>query len=468
MRAHTRTIIAALTLLVLQTSGGPAQAHLTDPVHAEWTAGFRTSSPETLRVSPGDFFQTDTIVGKYQASTPFFGIKIAPRTYDFTFPTGFSLEFTSYSGPFGPGDCTVDGNKVHCESGIDFIESTHEDVLTIGGNAGELPDGLYQINMTSTISVQSLNAGEPPTTYTDTDFMPIEILHKRSADLAALAPTVQKPLHAGDPTNLKLQVKNTGPDAARAVFYSADASGPRDTISTTTPACSSEGGRISCSWPILAPGESKTVAITLTPEVFPQRVDGEVHMSGGISSYENDPDWNNNSWLLTAPTRCTYYISPTAVVHPSAVISSSGCTFVGDGSIIGKKVVLDKGSAVYGTRVGDSAKLGAGAWHGGGRLERAGSMGANSVLGAGTAFFGNLGDFAQIGSNVIADTASAWWVTVETRAVVGSESRVQLEWYQSLRIFAGATVPTNTTINEAYCQQNPSVCSVYRDPDAPL
>ena len=466
MRALTRTSIAALTLLVLQFTGGPAQAHLTDPVHAEWTAGFVTSS-EVRKVSPGDYFQTDTIIGKYQASVPFFGVKTAPRTYDFTFPPGFSLSTTS----FGAGECAVDGTRVHCESGIDFIESTHEESLTIAGNAGELPDGLYQINMTSTISVQSLNAGEPPTTYTDTDSMAIEILHKLSADLATVAPSVMHTLQAGVPKELKLQVKNMGPDAAREVFFETTAHvGFGDTVSTNTSGCSSDdfGESVRCSWPILAPGESKTISVLLTPNVFPQRVDGEVFLDSSVNSYENDPDWNNNSWLISVPTRCTYYISPTAVVHSSAVISSSGCTFVGDGSTIGKKAVLGKGSAVYGTRIGDSAKLGAGAWHAGGRLDRVGSMGANSVLGAGTAFFGEVGDFAQIGSNVTADTASAWWVIAESRAVVGSDSRVQLEWYQSLRIFTGAIVPTNTTINEAYCLQNPTVCSVYTDSDAPL
>ena len=242
----------------------PAQAHLTDPPHGDWMAGFGTNETTPL-YAPGTSFQPNPFVGAYRASEPFAGTRQAPRTYAFTFPVGFTITYTNYFTNQGPGDCIVNANTVHCESGNDAITSTSDDVITLAGTTGQVPDGTYQITSTGTITVNSPTPGEAPKTYTDTTPHSSAIRAQRTTDLATTGPSSTPPISAGVPTRMNLHVRNMGPATARDVAFFARPSG--GTISTTTSGCTFDRRRVSCQWPTLAPGETKTIEVLLTAEL---------------------------------------------------------------------------------------------------------------------------------------------------------------------------------------------------------
>ncbi|WP_454698247.1 hypothetical protein [Arthrobacter humicola] len=294
MRPITRATLAAMTILAAQFITGPAQAHLTDPPHDEWIAGFQHAEGTGV-YRPGALFQTETISGRYQAAQPFDGVKDAHRTYDITFPAGFTLDVTDYP----QGSCAITNTTVHCESGIGGITATWDETLIVNGTTGQIPDGLYQIGMTSTVTSPSTNAGEPPTAYTDTDTMPIEIRAPRTVDLATTGPNPNPPISAGVPTKYNLHVRNQGATTARDVTFSASVA-RYGSITTNTSGCESVGARrITCIWPTLAAGASKTIEVIITPDL--PRVD--LHVNGFVTSYENDSKPDNDSWEVTIRTK---------------------------------------------------------------------------------------------------------------------------------------------------------------------
>ncbi|MCY1210865.1 hypothetical protein D9M72_225630 [compost metagenome] len=296
MRTPARLIAAALTLLAAQSIAAPAQAHLTDPPHGEWMAGFGIS--EAIPVyAPGTSFQTNPYVGSYNASEPFTGTREAPRTYDFTFPAGFTITYTNYFTSQGPGDCTVTGTTVHCESGNDTITSTNDDVITLAGTTGQVPDGTYQITSTGTLTVNSPTTGEAPKTYTDTGSTYLEIRAQRTTDLSTTGPSPTPPVSAGVATKINVHVRNNGPATARDVFFSAR---PQlATISTSTSGCSTSSRSTTCQWATLAPGEMKTIEVLITPD----QPKDQMILRGTVRSFENDPKPDNDSWQVAIKTK---------------------------------------------------------------------------------------------------------------------------------------------------------------------
>jgi hypothetical protein len=76
---------------------------------------------------------------------------------------------------------------------------------------------------------------------------------------------------------------------------------------------------------------------------------------------------------------------------------------------------------------------------------------------------GEIGEHGTVGDHVQAGGDTAWWVVVERYATIGSRARIHQPpvALKSVKIFAHAKVPDATVIDEAYCQQHPTICTFY-------
>jgi hypothetical protein len=454
---HGVLFLAALLLLVL-TSPLPAQAHFTDPQHSLWTVQLHVNAPV---IGPGEAAPF-TVVSRFNIDPSQLpsGFAFFNRTYSFVLPQGFQITDAS----IGSGTCTIQVNTAQCQAG--FALGPGEGDMVSFGATTPLQEGDYQATVTTSATIGG-------TTYTDTDSQTQAVVARRPVDLAWIqTPGPSTVLEAGELQTLTYGLTNRGPSPARQVTTIIDADagsgpfGPLKAVAASKPSCfpilPTTADRAECTFETVAVGETVTVTLTVLMIPFPQQEDTTGQFQAEARAYDQETNPADNNVAEDILFHCSSYIAPSASVDPTAQITDAGCTYVGVGAVIGAHAKLGKGAWVTDRSVvGDHAELDALAVLWGRSLQSI--IEPYGVIGKSSQVVGEVGTHAKIGTDVQAGVAEAYWVIVEPRATVGSRSRISLPrpWEQSVRIFEGAAVPSGTVIDETYCQQRPTICTIY-------
>lgn len=203
-------------------------------------------------------------------------------------------------------------------------------------------------------------------------------------------------------------------------------------------------------------GSTHTVSVTFDTIPREQQVNGIVVAETTLRSYEIDPDPGNNGHKTFTSTFCSSWVESSSTVHPEAKVATSGCTYIGDSSVIGAKATIGQGVYVSGADVGTQASIGQGSSLGTFGLRS--KMGPKSSIGTSSYIQGEIGESAKIGDRV----AGPLGLVVEAKATVGSGTSFEFSQpgTRGVRILSGAKVPANTVITEQYCLSHPKVCAV--------
>lgn len=451
----------------------PAHAHLPDygePPHGIWVAGFVGDEPTVGNRESVQLTAYSRFTPSAPLPPPLFA-KFFVREYDFLLPHGSTVTYASIDS----GECSNNGNTVHCEARFGLHADTG-DVVTIVLTMPDVADGSYPASMSTTAYID----GQP---YTDSDSISINVRARRTADIAVTGPVPNTPVEAGKPTTLTYTVTNNGPEDAREVSetFEVYVSGSGTALTPATEECVGDDyrhQRIECRWPLIPAGGSRPIVFSVTYDPGAPEVNGQLQLYFEGYSYEEDPVLENHQIISVIPTHCSYFVDSSSTVDPTASIARSGCTYVRE-SVIGARAELGKASAVTDAVIRQRAKIGSNAalyladigpdaTIGPGSVYQSGTMGAKGKLGKASVFGGDIGDKAAVGDGVQMGRDRAKGVIVGAGATVGSGTWIDVlgeNWYEQIvNILPGATVPNNTSITLDYCRENPKICSIYASP----
>jgi hypothetical protein len=446
-----------------------AHAHITEPPHSPWMVRFTNGAQ---KLAPNEQVQLPAY-SQFTPPSPLPppGREFFDRIYDMEFPDGFTVTYAY----LGSGDCTIQLNTAHCEASSALMAG-QGDTPFFNADAGSL-EGAYQATLRTTAFFNG-------SAYTDSDTVTINLVARRTADLAWTVTPGGAVIEAGKPTTLNYVLTNNGSAEAREVVVGFGSIRAHIRSISPTDACLADDffGAL-CVWGTLAAGESKTIALTVYAAPEPQVEAGSFFLYATATSYENDPDISNNN-VSSAPfqTHCAFFIDPSATVDTSAKIAAKGCTvvdqnavvkahatlekgaYVGQNAVVKPHATLEKGAYVGAESViGEFARLASGSVFEGQREPLRGGIGAHGSIGTESTFIGEIGAHGTVGDQVQAGSSSAFWVIVEPYATIGSRSSIRLSesWEpRVVRILAQASVPEGTVVDEAYCQRNPKICTI--------